>query len=184
MSKVFIFLATGFEEIEAGTPADILRRAGVDVEFVSIDDSEYVTGARNIIFKADRKFSEIGKDEADILVLPGGMPGTTNLMIFKPLMDLVIDYNERGKRIAAICAAPTVFGKLGLLEGKNAVCYPGMEADLVGANAMTVPVVTDGNITTSRGMGTAIDFALELLTLITGDRAVADDMAKKVVYFK
>ena len=181
MSKVYVFLATGFEEIEAGTPVDILRRAGVDVKMVSIEDKEYVTGARGITFKADAKFSEIDKDAADIIVLPGGMPGTTNLYNFAPLMDLIKEYNSKGKRIAAICAAPTIFGKLGLLEGRKACCYPDMEDDLKGATVSYDSVVTDGNITTSRGMGTAIDFSLELLTLLT-DRQNADEMAKKVVY--
>lgn len=181
MSKVYVFLATGFEEIEAGTPVDILRRAGVEVQMVSIEDKDYVTGARGITFKADAKFSEVDKDAADIIVLPGGMPGTTNLYNFAPLMDLVKEYNSKGKRIAAICAAPTIFGKLGLLEGRKACCYPDMEDDLKGADVSYDSVVTDGNITTSRGMGTAIDFSLELLTLLT-DRQNADEMAKKVVY--
>lgn len=182
--KVYIFLAEGFEEVEAGTPIDILRRAGIDVKLVAIDDSEYVTGARNITFKADVKLSELDKDGADMLILPGGMPGTTNLYNCKPLMELVKEYNEKGKRIAAICAAPTIFGKLGLLEGKKACCYPGMEDELYGAEVYVEPVVTDGNITTSRGMGTAVDFALELLTLLTGSDQEAVEMAKKVVYSK
>ena len=181
MSKVYVFLAPGFEEIEAGTPVDILRRAGISVSMVSIDDSEYVTGARGIAFKADAKFSEIDKNAADILVLPGGMPGTTNLYNSEPLMELVKEYNEAGKRIAAICAAPTIFGKLGILQGKKATCYPGMEDDLLGADVSYESVVTDGNITTSRGMGTAIDFALELLTLLANSDE-AKSMAEKVVY--
>ena len=181
MSKVYVFLAEGFEEIEASTPVDILRRAGIDAKFVSIDDKEYVTGARGITIKADEKFSEIDKDSADILVLPGGLPGTTNLKNFKPLMELVLDYNSRGKRIAAICAAPTVFGGLGILNGKKAVCYPGLENELTGAITSKESVVTDGNITTSRGMGTALDFSLELLSLLKG-KAEAEEMAAKVVY--
>lgn len=182
MSNVYVFLATGFEEIEAGTPVDILRRAGMDVKFVSIDDSEFVTGARGITFKSDVKFSEIDREWADLLILPGGMPGTTNLLAFSPLMDLVKEYNAKGKRIAAICAAPTIFGKIGLLAGKKAVCYPGMEDDLVGAKVHTDSVITDGNITTSRGMGTAIDFSLELLKLLSGKEDAPKDMAGKVVY--
>ena len=182
MSKVYIFLAPGFEEIEAGTPVDILRRAGIDAEFVSIEDTDYVTGARGITFKADIKFSEIDKSSADMLVLPGGMPGTTNLLKFEPLMDLVKEFNEAGKRIAAICAAPTIFGALGILEGKKATCYPGMEDQLTGADVYVEPVITDGNITTSRGMGTAIDFSLELLSLLTGNAEIASDMADKIVY--
>lgn len=182
MEKVCVFLATGFEEIEALTPVDILRRAGVDVKLVSITGNEIVTGARGINVKADVLFEDLDKESVDILVLPGGMPGTTNLMNYEPLMNLVKEHNLAGKRIAAICAAPTIFGKLGLLQDKNATCYPGMEEDLVGANVYIEPVITDGNVTTSRGMGTALDFSLELLRLITGSEEEADAMAKKVVY--
>lgn len=182
MSKVYVFLATGFEEIEALTPVDILRRGGIDVVLVSITGNEVVTGARGINVKADVLFEDLDKESADILVLPGGMPGTTNLMNYEPLMNLVKEHNLAGKRIAAICAAPTIFGKLGLLQDKNATCYPGMEEDLVGANVYIEPVITDGNVTTSRGMGTALDFSLELLRLITGSEEEADAMAKKVVY--
>ena len=182
MGNVYVFLATGFEEIEALTPVDILRRAGMDVKLVSITGDELVVGARNIVVKSDVLFENIDKEWADILVLPGGMPGTTNLYNFKPLMELVKEYNEQGKRIAAICAAPTIFGKLGLLEGKKATCYPGMEEDLIGADVYIEPVITDGNITTSRGMGTALDFALELLTLISGSENDSKEMADKVVY--
>ena len=182
MKNVYVFLATGFEEIEALTPVDILRRAGMDVKLVSITGNELVTGARQINVEADLVFENIDKDWADILVLPGGMPGTTNLMNYEPLMSLVKEYNLAGKRIAAICAAPTIFGRLGLLEGKNATCYPGMEADLLGATPVTNTVITDGNITTSRGMGTAIDFSLELLRLMTDSAEEAKLMAEKVVY--
>ena len=183
MKNVYVFLATGFEEIEALTPADILRRAGIDVKLVSVTGSEIVTGARGINVKADVLFENIEKDWADLLVLPGGMPGTVNLLAFEPLMNLVKEYNEKGERIAAICAAPTIFGKNGLLQGKKATCYPGMEGDLIGADACEESVVTDGNITTSRGMGTALDFSLELLTLLSGSKEKADKMAEAVVYF-
>lgn len=183
MKNVYVFLATGFEEIEALTPVDILRRAGIDVKLVSVTGNEIVIGARGINVKADVLFENIEKDWADILVLPGGMPGTVNLLAYEPLMKLVEEYNEKGERIAAICAAPTIFGKLGILRGKKATCYPGMEADLLGADACKDSVVTDGNITTSRGMGTALDFSLELLTLLSGSKEKADKMAEAVVYF-
>lgn len=100
----------------------------------------------------------------------------------KPLTDLVIEYFNKGKHIAAICAAPTIFGKLNLLKGKNATCYPGMEDELIGANVRYESVVTDSNVTTSRGMGTAIDFSLELLKLMSEDKNAANNMADKVVY--
>ena len=184
MSKVYVFLATGFEEIEALTPVDILRRAGITVDVVSVTGSEIVTGARGINVKADVLFENMDKDAADVLVLPGGMPGTLNLHAYKPLMELVDKYNSAGKRIAAICAAPTIFGKEGLLKGKKATCYPGMEKDLLGADVQKESVVTDGNITTSRGMGTALDFSLELLKLLSGSSEKAEKMAEAVVYLK
>ena len=182
MKNVYVCLATGFEEIEALTPVDILRRAGIYAKLVSITGNEIVTGARNINVKADLLFENIDKNWADILVLPGGMPGTTNLLAYEPLMALVKEYNENKKNIAAICAAPTILGKIGLLEGKKATCYPGMEADLIGAEAKTDSVVVDGNIITSRGMGTALDFSLELLSIMTGSKEEAKSMAEKVVY--
>jgi len=182
MSKVYVFLATGFEEIEALTPVDILRRAGLNVELVSITGNDIVTGARGINVKADVLFENIDKDEADLLILPGGMPGTLNLASYEPLMELVKEFNTNDKRIAAICAAPTIFGKNGLLKGKKATCYPGMEGDLLEAKVYTGSVITDGNITTSRGMGTAIDFSLELLSILKDSKEEADKMAKAVVY--
>ena len=182
MSKVYVFLATGFEEIEALTPVDILRRGGVDVNLVSITGNEIVTGARGINVKADVLFENLDKDAAYMLVLPGGMPGTTNLMTYEPLMELVKAYNSKGKYVTAICAAPTIFGKIGLLNGKKATCYPGMEGDLTGANVKYDSVVVDGNIVTSRGMGTALDFALKLLEINTGSVEEAKSMAEKVVY--
>ena len=182
MSNVYVFLATGFEEVEALTPVDLLRRGGMDVKLVSVTGEKIVKGARNINVQADLLFDEIDKEWADLLVLPGGMPGTTNLKNFEPLTELIIEFNEKEKRIAAICAAPTIFGGLGILEGKKATCYPGMEDMLIGANVSFDSVVTDGNITTSRGVGTAIDFALELLKLLSGSKEVSDKMAASVVY--
>ena len=178
---VNVYLADGFEEIEALTPVDLLRRAGVKVQTVSIyPDRKNVTGARNIEVVAD---TTIGKedDNADIIVLPGGMPGTVNLLECKALMDIVDRQNEKGARIAAICAAPArILGSRGLLKGKNATCYPGLEEMLEGATPVIKPVVTDGNITTSRGLGTAVDFACELITLICG-KEKSDEIRSSVV---
>lgn len=171
MKNVYLFLAEGCEECEALIPVDILRRGGVNVTTVSITDSLSVTSSHNITVMADKTISEIDKNAADMLILPGGMPGTLNLGDCKELTDMVIKYNNEGKRIAAICAAPTVFGKLNLLQGKKAICYPGMEDQLTGAEVTMQKVVTDGNITTSRGLGTALDFALELLKLLESEEA-------------
>ena len=173
MSKVNVFFATGYEEIEALTVIDILRRAGIETNMVSVTGEMEVTG------KMDTLFDE--KDEADMLVLPGGMPGTLNLLAHEGLTAKVKEYCSNGKYIAAICAAPTVFGKLGLLKERRATCYPGMEDELFCEEALEDAVVIDGKIITSRGMGTAIDFALALLTVLK-DEEVAEDMSSKIVY--
>ncbi len=178
---VYVFFADGLEEIEALTPVDLLRRAGVDVKTVSIyPDRKNVTGAHNIEITADSVLSG-SYDDADILVLPGGMPGTVNLLECAPLMDIVDRQNAKGGRIAAICAAPArILGSKGLLKGKNATCYPGMEDLMEGATPVIKTVVTDGNITTSRGLGTAVDFACELITLLCGKER-SDEIRSSVV---
>ena len=179
---VYVFLADGFEEIEALTPVDLLRRAGADARLVSIyPERSNVTGARRISVNADMTINETHPGKGDIVVLPGGMPGTVNLLECEALMKIVDDHNAAGERIAAICAAPArIFGERGLLAGKKATCYPGMEDMLKGAVAVTDSVITDGNITTSRGLGTAVDFACELIRLLFGkDRA--DEIRTSVV---
>ena len=179
---VYIFLADGFEEIEALTPADLLRRAGVDAKLVSIyPDRKSVTGARKINVVADITIGEVDATDDDILVLPGGMPGTVNLLECAPLMAMVDEHNENGGRIAAICAAPAkILGSKGLVKGKKATCYPGLEELLEGATAVTDSVVTDGNITTSRGLGTAVDFACELVRITCGSAKAAEIRASVV----
>lgn len=181
-AMVYVFLADGFEEIEALTPVDLLRRAGADVETVSIyPGRKTVTGARGIEVNADITIDGAGIDKAEILVLPGGMPGTVNLLECKTLMDMVDTQNAKGKRIAAICAAPArILGAKGMLEGRRATCYPGMEDMLSGATPVIETVVTDGNITTSRGLGTAVDFACELITLLLGKER-SDEIRASVV---
>lgn len=181
MSKVYVFLADGFEEIEGLTVVDILRRAGVDVVTVSISGNMTVTGSHRIEIGADVLFEEADFADADILVLPGGMPGTKYLGAHKGLTELLVEANEKGTGLAAICAAPSVLGDLGLLKGKTAVCYPGFEERLTGAVIGTHTVETDGNITTSRGMGTAIDFALELTCRLCGAEKAAE-LAKGIIY--
>lgn len=179
---VYVFLADGFEEIEALTPVDLLRRAGVSVNTVSIyPDRTAVTGARAIGVVADTTIDKVTPGGDDIIVLPGGMPGTVNLRECDTLMGLVDAHNEKGGRIAAICAAPArILGQRGLLKGKNATCYPGLEELLDGATHVIKTVVTDGNITTSRGLGTAVDFACELITLLCGKQK-SDEIRASVV---
>lgn len=181
MSRVIVFLAEGFEEIEALTPVDLCRRAKIDVTTVSIGSERQVTGARGIHVVADTTFDEADLEKADMLVLPGGMPGTKNLEACEKLMKLVESFANDGKRVAAICAAPTILGHMGLLEGKKACCYPGLEGELAGAKVTKKSVTVDGNIITSRGMGTATDFALAIIEVLT-DKKTADTIANQVVY--
>lgn len=168
MAKVFIFLADGYEEIEGLTVVDLLRRANIDITMVSITGDRNVTGSHGITSMADTLFEETDFSEADMLVLPGGMPGTTNLLKHPGLDQLLKSFAGKGKQLAAICAAPRVLGEKGLLSGKNVTCYPGNEYGLIGAHVLPAAVVTDGNITTSRGMGTAIDFSLSLIKNLKG----------------
>lgn len=181
MKKAYVFLADGFEEIEGLTVVDILRRAGVETVMTAIGETKNVVGAHQIAVGADLLFEEADFTDADMLVLPGGMPGTTYLGAHKGLTKLLLEANTQGVGIAAICAAPSVLGDLGLLDGKVAVCYPGFEERLTGARIGTHTVETDGNITTSRGMGTAIDFALELTRRLCGSEK-AEALGKGIIY--
>ena len=181
MTNTAIFLADGFEEIEGLMVVDLLRRVGIKVDMVSISDSKEVTGSHGITVVADMLIKDLDFANYELLVLPGGMPGTLNLGECKTLCNEVIKACESGKKIAAICAAPTVFGKLGLLNGKRACCYPDMEDGLTGAEVSFEEVTVDGNITTSRGLGTALPFALALIEQLM-DKQTAAELAKKVVY--
>lgn len=181
MSKIYVFLADGFEEIEGLTPVDLLRRAGGEVRTVSINGTTTVCGSHKITVTADAVFEETDFSDADMLVLPGGMPGTKNLGAHEGLAKLLQSAQAKGGGIAAICAAPSVLGDLGLLKGRRAVCHPGFEERLTGAQVETKRVVTDGNITTSRGMGTAVDFGLELVERLFGQEK-ADDLKKSIIY--
>lgn len=181
MSKAYVFLADGFEEIEGLTVVDLLRRADIPTVMVSIMGRKEITGSHKIKVTADVLIDEMEAEAEDYLILPGGMPGTLHLKECGKLQRLLEEANQRESRIAAICAAPTVFGALGFLEGKKAVCYPGMEEGLTGAKVSFDAVVTDGHITTSRGLGTAIAFALELVSLIKG-KTEAEKLAQAIVY--
>lgn len=181
MAKVYIFLADGYEEIEGLTVVDLLRRANIDISMVSITGNKLVTGAHQITSETDVLFDEADFKDADMLVLPGGMPGTTHLMEHEGLDKLLKNFNAKGKPLAAICAAPSVLGVKGLLNGKNATCYPGNEDKLIGAHIINTAVVADGNIITSRGMGTAIDFSLFLIKSIKGEEE-AIRIADKIQY--
>ena len=181
MAKTAIFLAEGFEEIEALTVVDLLRRAGIEITTASITGNKQVTGSHNITVEADALFEDINFAETDMIILPGGMPGTNNLDACESLKAQIKAFADAGKKLAAICAAPRVFGKMGILAGKKATCYPGNEEFLQGADPQTTEVVKDGNFITSRGMGTAIPFGLAIIEEFQGKEA-ADDMAKKIIF--
>lgn len=180
MKKVFAFLADGFEEVEALAVIDLLKRAKVDTVMVSIMDTLTVTGTHKIQVIADKLFSEIDYKEADLLFLPGGGTGTKNLKAHKELADALLDFAaDNTKRIAAICAAPSVLGLLNILNGKKAVCYPGFEDQLLGASVVADGVVTDGRITTAKGMGVSIELGLELIKLLI-DNETADTIKEQI----
>jgi len=166
--KGYVFFAEGFEEIEAITVVDVLRRAGLAITMVSMTGSLEVRGAHQIPVITDDLFEYVDHQGADILILPGGGPGTKNLAASHKLGDLLKKYNAEGKWVAAICAAPSILGALGILKGKTATSYPGYEPQLEGATISHAPVVQDGNIITSRGAGTALEFALKLVEISVG----------------
>ncbi|MGL5273624.1 MAG: DJ-1 family glyoxalase III [Phocaeicola sp.] len=168
MKTVYLFLAEGFEEIEAISPIDILRRAGVNVKSVSIMPSKEVHGAHGITILADYLFEEIDAEAADMLVLPGGLPGATNLDTHAGLGELILTYAQAGKPLAAICAAPLVFGKRGLLKGKKATCYPGFENYLEEATYTASLVEKDGLFITGKGPGASFAFAFAIVELLCG----------------
>ncbi len=181
MAKLAIFLADGFEEIEALTVVDICRRCGLALDMVSVKDTLEVTGSHQIPVRADKVFSDITPEDYDMLILPGGQPGTRNLEAFEPLMAALDRFHAKSKGLAAICAAPSIFGHRGYLQGRNATCYPGVEPQLAGADAKGTPVEISDHIITGRGMGTAIDFALAIAARYAGE-AKAEEVARGITY--
>lgn len=179
--KVYVHLATGFEEIEAVTVIDVLRRADIETESVSVTGDLPVKGAHGITVKADLLFDSADYKSCGMIVLPGGMPGTTNLGAHEGLMNEIKTFAAQGKYLAAICAAPMVYGEAGLLNGKKAVIFPGMEAHLKGAVIGKGTVESDGRIITSKGPGTAFDFALAIVEIIKGAETAAGLMKAMVL---
>ena len=180
MSKVYIFFADGFEDIEGLTVVDLLRRAKVPVHMVSIQGKQ-AKGSQGIVIETEIGIAEVSEQIGDYLVLPGGMPGTLHLKEHAGLCRLLNQEEKKEKHIAAICAAPSVLGELGMLKGKRACCYPSFEEKLNCLEVSYEPVVTDGRITTSRGMGTAVRFSLELVSVLYG-KEKADEIAESIVY--
>ncbi|MDD6124829.1 MAG: DJ-1/PfpI family protein [Paraprevotella sp.] len=168
---ITVFLANGFEEVEAITPVDIMRRAGLDVRTVSIYDSPMVTGAHKVPIQADMVFCQVDFSQVDLIVLPGGLPGSTNLDACEPLCQAIKKHTEGGKPVAAICAAPLVLGHLGLLVGRKATCYPGVEPELTGATCTGAMVEVDGNIITGKGPAAAFEFGYTLVEQLKSPEA-------------
>lgn len=177
MVKVAVMLAPGFEEIEALAPVDIFRRANFDCQTVGLLD-QAVEGSHGIRVQADRVFNG-DLSEFDLVVLPGGMPGATNLRNHEGLIAALQKVVASGQSVAAICAAPIVLERAGLLENRTYTCYPGMEKDIHTGNHIEDEVVVDGPIITSRGAGTSLPFAYRLVDLLGGDGAA---LAKSMVY--
>ena len=174
---VYMFLAEGFEEIEALCPLDLMRRANIDVTTVGIGE-QFVTGAHGITVQADIadvNFKEHAKkSEIELVFLPGGMPGTLNLAKSTIVTETVRYAFESKKYIAAICAAPSILGKLGFLRGKEAICYPGFEEQLIGATISDRRIVLDDKILTAAGMGVALDMGIEIIRLLCNDQKAND----------
>ena len=181
MGTVYVFFADGFEEIEAFTSVDVMRRAGLNVEMITVTPDEIVKGAHSVPVLCDKNIVNCDFFDADLILLPGGMPGAATLEKCDDLRRLILRFAKENKPIAAICAAPMVLGKLGLLKGKKATCYPGMEDGMKGSTPVKANAVTDGKIITGCGVGGALDFACELITALCG-KAKADEIAESVVH--
>lgn len=179
MAKAYVFLANGFEDVEALIPVDVLRRGGVDVVTVStLEDSQVVESAHGVKIVADAYFDECNFDDADLLLLPGGMPGASNLYNHEGLRQALVEHNAANRIIGAICAAPAVvLGQMGLLEGVRATCYPGFERMLQGGHYTGAICTVDGNITTGEGPAAAFSFAYSLLAQLV-DEPTAQQIAE------
>lgn len=184
MKTSYLFLAAGFEEIEALTAVDVLRRAGIPVKTVSITESLQVTGAHGITVKADVLYDNTLFDEPEWIILPGGLPGADNLYDYAPLAGLLENQvkSEHG-RIAAICASPAVvLGQNGLLKGVKATCYPGFEEKMDGAEAIEAPVVIDGKFVTGNGPANSLKWAIEIVRCTLGDQ-IAQEVGAGMLYY-
>jgi len=180
MKKVYVFLADGFEDVEALIPVDVWRRGGLDVTTVSISDFPLVNSAHGVNVEADIMFEQGEFEDADLIFLPGGMPGASNLFAHKGVCKAVVDQFAAGKKVAAICASPAVvLAPLGILEGKKATCYPGFENVLAENNATYTGnlFTVDGNVTTGEGPAAAFPIAYELLAQLV-NKQTADQIAE------
>ena len=177
---IYVFLAKGFEEIEAITPVDIMRRAGLSVKTVGVT-GDRVSGSHGIEITADIGLDDVDMSKAELVFLPGGMPGTTNLMENKKVEECILYAAENNIPIAAICAAPMILGELNLLNGKNAVCFPGFEEHLKGAVISDSGVVADGKIITAKGAGAAHKLGFKLVEILK-NKETADELFSSMQY--
>ncbi len=177
---VYIILGKGFEEAEAIIPCDLLRRAGVETKFAGIGGLE-ITGGHGITVKADCRIEEARLEEAKMIVLPGGLGGVASIRGCAKLMENVKKAYDEGRYVAAICAAPTILAQLGITDGKEATCYPGMEGEMGSAKMCAMGAVAEGNVITGKAAGTAFDFGLKLIQVLCGEEK-AQSIANSVVY--
>lgn len=182
MAQACIFLAEGYEEVEMLTVVDMLRRAGVEIDMVSITGEKAVTSSHGVTIIADKLFAEVDFSSVQMLILPGGIPGTPNLRAYAPLCEQLQAFAENeNKWLAAVCAAPTILGELGLLDGHQATCYPDFADKIICGQYVKKPVIRDGHVITSRGMGTCIEFAAEIITALK-DAETASLVKSKIIY--
>lgn len=179
--KCAIFCANGFEECEALLVVDLLRRANIEIEIISMNDELEVTSSHNVKIIADECFMDANFREYDALILPGGLPGTTHLQANERLASILLKHAEQGKLLCAICAAPSVLGHLGILEDKHATCFPTFKDKCTGALLSEDKVVQDGNIITGKGLGAAIEFASKIIENLI-DKETADTVLKQIQY--
>ena len=165
---LYMFFAEGFEEVEAIANLDVIRRAGIEIKSVGVG-SKSITGSHKIEVNCDMTADEITYESLEGVILPGGMPGTTNLLENEKVIASVKYCDENGKLVSAICAAPMILGRLGILRGKKATCFPGFENELDGATATGEYVVAHGNVITAKGMGSAINFGLAIVAYFNGN---------------
>jgi 4-methyl-5(b-hydroxyethyl)-thiazole monophosphate biosynthesis len=183
MSKVYLFLAEGFEETEAMTLLDVISRADIEVVTVSVMRERCVTCAHKVRIEAQAMFEEVDLSDADMLILPGGVPGSINLERHKGLCTALVNQYRQGKPVAGICAGPVVLGHLGILQGKRATCYPGFERELRGATYTGDMVTVDGNVFTGKCPAAALDFSLAIVKHFAGQE-VTDVVADGMLYTK
>ncbi len=178
---VYILLAPGFEEAEALVPADLLRRAGIQTALTGVED-QMVAGSHDIAVRADRVIAQVDLRDAEMIVLPGGGRGVQNLREHPAVAALAQEAVDRGIPLAAICAAPTLLGEWGMLKGRRATCYPGMEEKLTGGQAEDASVVADRNLITGRAAGSAFEFGLALIRALAGAEK-AEEVRHAVHYY-